>query len=221
MPHSCGFRCSTSEIDGKRLFRIPSEKRNVARKKVWLRRISRADFNPQQWSRLCGYIPAKGDCVIGVVTAKGGENVRVNIGSSEPATLSVFAFEGATKRNRPDVEVGDIVMAQVLMANRGMEPELVCVDSYGKKGILGVLRSPTGFLIKVPINLINKLLAKDCSLLQTLGKRSQFEIALGHNGRIWVNGTSLQCTLHICNAILAAENLSAQEIEERCLRLGT
>lgn len=54
-------------------------------------------------------------------------------------------------------QVGDIVMAQVLMANRGMEPELVCVDSYGKKGILGVLRSPTGFLIKVPINLINKL----------------------------------------------------------------
>ncbi|KAH6940808.1 hypothetical protein HPB50_007027 [Hyalomma asiaticum] len=30
-----------------------------------------------------------------------------------------------------------------------------------------------------------RLLAKDCSLLQTLGKRCQFEIALGHNGRIW------------------------------------
>ncbi|XP_075529123.1 exosome complex component Rrp40 isoform X2 [Dermacentor variabilis] len=221
MPRCCAFGRSTLEKDDKRLFRIPSERRDAARRKVWLQRISRADFNPQQWSRLRGYIPAKGDCVIGVVTAKGGETVRVNIGCSEPATLSVFAFEGATKRNRPDVEVGDIVMAQVLMANRGMEPELVCVDSYGKKGILGVLRSPTGFLIKVPINLINKLLAKDCSLLQTLGKRSQFEIALGHNGRIWVNGTSLQCTLHICNAILSAENLSAQEIEERCLRLGT
>ncbi|KAK8759812.1 hypothetical protein V5799_028921 [Amblyomma americanum] len=102
------------------------------------------------------YVPAKGDCVIGVVTATGTESVRVNIGSSEPASLSLFAFESATKRNRPDIEVGDLVMAQVLMANRGMEPELVCVDSYGKKGILGVLRSPTGFLIKVPINLINK-----------------------------------------------------------------
>uniref|UniRef100_A0A224YY06 Exosome complex component RRP40 n=1 Tax=Rhipicephalus zambeziensis TaxID=60191 RepID=A0A224YY06_9ACAR len=167
------------------------------------------------------YIPAKGDCVIGVVTAKGGETVRVNIGSSEPATLSVFAFEGATKRNRPDVEVGDIVMAQVLMANRGMEPELVCMDSYGKKGIMGVLRSPTGFLIKVPINLINKLLAKDCSLLQTLGKRCQFEIALGHNGRIWVNGSTLQNTLSVCNAILSAENLTAKQIEERCHRPGT
>uniref|UniRef100_A0A1E1XFX1 Exosome complex component RRP40 n=1 Tax=Amblyomma aureolatum TaxID=187763 RepID=A0A1E1XFX1_9ACAR len=167
------------------------------------------------------YIPAKGDCVIGIVTVKGTETVRVNIGSSEPASLSVFAFEGATKRNRPDIEVGDLVMAQVLMANRGMEPELVCVDSYGKKGILGVLRSPTGFLIKVPINLINKLLAKDCSFLQTLGKRVQFEIALGQNGRIWVNADTLQNTLSICNTILSAENLTLEEIEERCLRLGT
>lgn len=165
------------------------------------------------------YIPAKGDCVIGVVTAKGGETVRVNIGASEPASLSVFAFEGATKRNRPDVDVGDLVMAQVLMANRGMEPELVCVDSYGKKGMLGVLRSPTGFLIKVPINLINKLLSKDCSMLQTLGKRIPFEVALGQNGKIWVNSTTLQNTLSICNAISAIENLTPQEIEERCLKL--
>lgn len=165
------------------------------------------------------YIPAKGDCVIGVVTAKGGETVRVNIGASEPASLSVFAFEGATKRNRPDVDVGDLVMAQVLMANRGMEPELVCVDSYGKKGMLGVLRSPTGFLIKVPINLINKLLSKDCSMLQTLGKRIPFEVALGQNGRIWVNSTTLQNTLSICSAISAIENLTPQEIEERCLKL--
>lgn len=165
------------------------------------------------------YIPAKGDCVIGVVTSKGGETIRVNIGASELASLSVFAFEGATKRNRPDVDVGDLVMAQVLMANRGIEPELVCVDSYGKKGMLGVLRSPTAFLIKVPVNLINKLLAKDCTLLQTLGKRTPFEVALGQNGRIWVNGTTLHNTLSVCNAISAIENLTPQEIEEKCLRL--
>ncbi|KAL3203565.1 hypothetical protein MRX96_011933 [Rhipicephalus microplus] len=61
----------------------------------------------------------------------------------------------------------------------------------------------------------------DCSLLQTLGKRCQFEIALGHNGRIWVNGTTLQTTLSICNAILSAENLSAEQIEERCHRPRT
>jgi len=51
------------------------------------------------------YIPARGDNVIGVVTAKGGDIFRVDIGTSEPASLSYLAFEGATKRNRPDVKV--------------------------------------------------------------------------------------------------------------------
>ena len=51
------------------------------------------------------YIPARGDNVIGVVTAKAGDIYRVDIGASETAALSYLAFEGATKRNRPDVKV--------------------------------------------------------------------------------------------------------------------
>lgn len=43
--------------------------------------------------------------MIGIVMAKGGDNFRIDIGSSEPASLSYLAFEGATKRNRPDVKV--------------------------------------------------------------------------------------------------------------------
>jgi exosome complex component RRP40 len=40
-----------------------------------------------------------------LVTAKAGDVFRLDIGSSELATLSYLAFEGATKRNRPDVKV--------------------------------------------------------------------------------------------------------------------
>lgn len=162
------------------------------------------------------YVPARGDCVIGVVTAKSAENIRVNIGSSEQGSLSMFAFEGATKRNRPDIQVGDLVMAQVLTANRDMEPELVCVNSYGKKGILGVLRSPTAFLIRVPIEFINRVLSSECPLLHTLGQRMPFEVAMGHNGCIWVNGNTIKNTLIICHAILCAENLTADEIKRKC-----
>ncbi|KAH7980874.1 hypothetical protein HPB49_019756 [Dermacentor silvarum] len=53
MPCCSAFGCRTRETDGKRLFRIPSAKRDAAQRKVWLQRISRADFNPTQWSRLC------------------------------------------------------------------------------------------------------------------------------------------------------------------------
>ncbi|XP_050039192.1 cysteine-rich venom protein-like [Dermacentor andersoni] len=53
MPRCCAFECSTTERDGKRLFRIPSAKRDATWRKAWLQRISRADFNPTQWFRLC------------------------------------------------------------------------------------------------------------------------------------------------------------------------
>ena len=59
------------------------------------------------------YVASKGENVIGVVTAKTGDLFRVDIGTSQPASLSYLAFEGATKRNRPNVNIGDIVYAKV------------------------------------------------------------------------------------------------------------
>lgn len=34
---------------------------------------------------------------------------RVDIGSAHPATLDALAFEGATKRNKPNLKVGGVV----------------------------------------------------------------------------------------------------------------
>lgn len=51
------------------------------------------------------YVPAKGETVIGIVTSKSGDVFKVDIGGSEQASLSYLAFEGATKRNRPNVQV--------------------------------------------------------------------------------------------------------------------
>lgn len=50
-------------------------------------------------------MPANGDSVLGVVLNRGGEIYKVDIGASDVASLPWLAFEGATKRNRPDVEV--------------------------------------------------------------------------------------------------------------------
>ena len=51
------------------------------------------------------YVPTKGDNVIGIITKTGSENFRVDIGSSMPAILGNLSFEGATKRNKPDLKV--------------------------------------------------------------------------------------------------------------------
>jgi exosome complex RNA-binding protein Rrp4 len=42
---------------------------------------------------------------VGVVTARLGESYRVDIGSAHSANLDALAFEGATKRNRPNLKV--------------------------------------------------------------------------------------------------------------------
>lgn len=65
-------------------------------------KIGKSDDVTLSWLQ---YVPVKGDSVVGVVTAKAGDMFRVDIGSSELATLSYLSFEGATKRNRPDVKV--------------------------------------------------------------------------------------------------------------------
>ena len=52
------------------------------------------------------YIPAVEESVIGVVTEKYGENFAVDIGGPFTASLPVLAFEGATRRNRPNLQVG-------------------------------------------------------------------------------------------------------------------
>jgi len=51
------------------------------------------------------YIPAVEESVIGIITQKYGESFDVDIGGPFTATLPVLAFEGATRRNRPNLQV--------------------------------------------------------------------------------------------------------------------
>ncbi|XP_020707819.2 exosome complex component RRP40 isoform X2 [Athalia rosae] len=82
------------------------------------------------------YVPSRGENVVGIVTQKVGDIFRVDIGGGEQASLSHLAFEGATKKNRPDIAVGDVIFAKLLVASKDMEPELICVDSHGKRALL-------------------------------------------------------------------------------------
>ena len=51
----------------------------------------------------------KGESVVGVVTQRAGDVFRVDIGVSVLASLSYLAFEGATKKNRPNINVSLIM----------------------------------------------------------------------------------------------------------------
>uniref|UniRef100_A0A1B0FIR4 Ribosomal RNA-processing protein 40 n=1 Tax=Glossina morsitans morsitans TaxID=37546 RepID=A0A1B0FIR4_GLOMM len=139
------------------------------------------------------YVPVRSELVIGVVTAKAGDLFRVDIGAPEQASLSYLAFEQATKKNRPDVNVGDLLYARLVVANKDFEPELVCVNSSGKKGKLGVLSE--GFVFNCSLNLVRLILREDCPLLSALKKEMPFEVAVGMNGRIWIRAKSVKETI--------------------------
>ncbi|XP_043915297.1 exosome complex component RRP40 [Protopterus annectens] len=156
------------------------------------------------------YVPVKGEYVIGIVTAKAGDIFRVDIGGSEQASLSYLAFEGATKKNRPNVQVGDLVYAQFLVANKDMEPELVCIDSVGRSVGMGVI-GPGGLMFKVSLGLARKLLSPSCDIISELGKVHQFEMVIGMNGRIWVKAKTTQQTLVVANVLESCEHMTAEQ----------
>ncbi|XP_069486459.1 exosome complex component RRP40 [Ambystoma mexicanum] len=156
------------------------------------------------------YVPVKGDLVIGIVTTKSGDVFKVDIGGSEQAYLSYLAFEGATKRNRPNVQVGDLIYGQFIVANKDMEPELVCIDSCGRPNGMGVI-GQDGLLFKVSLGLIRKLLTPHCDIIQDLSKVYPLEIVIGMNGRIWVKAKTVQQTLIVANLLEACEHLTAEQ----------
>jgi len=164
------------------------------------------------------YDPVQNECVIGIVTSKLGDMFKVDIGASEHALLSFLAFEGATKKNRPIVAVGDILYAKLSLASPYMEPELVCVDAHGKKSGMGVL-GPSGFLFRVSLHYARKLLSSECNLLKLLGCNDKYEITIGMNGRVWLKGRNVDETLAIMKVILDGENMNDDELKVLCSRI--
>lgn len=165
------------------------------------------------------YVPSRGENVIGVVVQKAGDIFRVDVGGSCSASLSYLSFENATKKNRPEVQVGDVIYAKMLVASKDMEPELVCVDSHGKKGRLGVLTD--GFVFKCSLNLIRKILNPNCPLLASLKNEWPFELAAGMNGRIWIKAKTMRETIAVGNAILGSEYLSDDEVKSMCTNIAS
>ncbi|KAF5175508.1 Pnas-3-like protein, partial [Thalictrum thalictroides] len=47
-----------------------------------------------------------------------------------------------------------------------------------------------------------------CPVLEALGKKLSFEIAVGLNGRVWVNAESPSTIILVSNAIMTSESLS-------------
>ncbi|KDQ11144.1 hypothetical protein BOTBODRAFT_82059, partial [Botryobasidium botryosum FD-172 SS1] len=150
------------------------------------------------------YVPAPQESVIGIITNKHAEGYRVDIGGAHNASLDALAFEGATKRNKPNLKIGSIVYARVSLAHKDMEPELECFDAQTRKaGGFGELRA--GFLVNCSLGTCRALLDPKHFLIPLFGARFPLEIVTGMNGRVWVSTEDPRHTIALARCIEAVD----------------
>ena len=131
--------------------------------------------------------------------------------------LPTLAFDGASKRNKPNLLVGALVLARVVTANKDVEPELSCMALHGPKkewvtGLSQFGELKDGATINASTALCQSLLQTDCVVLQCLGRRMPFEMAVGFNGFVWVRAQSQAHHVVITNAILNSEHLDDTQV---------
>ncbi|KAF2197955.1 hypothetical protein GQ43DRAFT_379804 [Delitschia confertaspora ATCC 74209] len=158
------------------------------------------------------YTPTAGDLVIATIATGGAESFNCTITPNTPyASLPNLAFEGATRKTRPQLATNSLVYARILTANRDTAPELTCVDpSTGKSEGLGPLKG--GMVFKISLGMARRLLAGRKGGVTVLGGLSEkigFEIAIGRNGVLWVDGGNVKTTLAVGKAV--------QEVDEHAL----
>jgi len=151
------------------------------------------------------YVPAPQESVVGVVVGRSGEGWRVDIGSAHFALLDGLAFEGATKRNKPNLKVGSLLYARVSLAHKDMEPELECFDAQTRKAAeFGELKG--GFMVRCSLQMCRRLLDPKHFLLPFLGSRFPLEVAVGTNGRVWISSKEIKQTIAIGRCIEAVDS---------------
>lgn len=160
------------------------------------------------------YVPQKREFVIGTVIKSKGSTYLVDIGGHEPATISFLAFENASKKTKKDIKLGDLIYGQLLVANKDMEPELVCIDFYNRAVGMGTLPEG-GVLFSTPLHVARSIIQPENPFLLELGTRFDFSIVVGFNGRIWVKAKDQLEMTAIMHAISMLECMSLEEATKK------
>jgi exosome complex component RRP40 len=69
--------------------------------------------------------------------------------------------------------------------------------------------------------LIIRLLDDDNPVLNLLGKAVAFEVAVGMNGKVWVNSAMNHHTILIANSIEKSENMKLNQVQAMVAKLSS
>lgn len=163
------------------------------------------------------YVPLKGQFVVGIIYKKKGDNYIIDIGGSEYATLSLLCFENSSKKGRREMRPGELVFGHLLVAEKDMEPELVCVDVCNDTVGIGPLPEG-GLMFTVPLHVTRGILDPQNTLLKKISSLVECTLVVGSNGRVWVLAEEQRHMLAIMNCLKMLEVMTQQEAEQNVYR---
>lgn len=139
------------------------------------------------------------------------------------ASLPQLSFEGATKKTRPQLVQGNLVYARITLANKHMDPEIECFSSStGKSEGLGPLTG--GMVFDISLGMARRLMMPAPAergglvVLEELGNAGvAFEIAVGRNGKVWVDSKTPMATLAVGKVIQDTDQHSLGVEEQKKL----
>ncbi|KAK4992999.1 exosome non-catalytic core subunit rrp40 [Elasticomyces elasticus] len=167
------------------------------------------------------YLPSPGDLVIATVHHSSADLYHCAITPYTAfATLPQLAFEGATKKTRPQLSAGSLVYVRVAKADKWSEVELECVSgSTGKSEGLGPLKG--GMVFDVSLSIARRLMMSQGKgavvVLEELGEKMRFEVAVGRNGKLWVESGSVRETIAVGRSVQLVDEKRLDVDEQRKL----
>jgi exosome complex component RRP40 len=90
-----------------------------------------------------------------------------------------------------------------------MAPELACVSTGGRADGLGPLDG--GYVFDTDTMHTRKLLQREPEEIQLLQRALKFEMAVGVNGRVWVNSSSCKNTAAIVQVLRATARVPSKQ----------
>jgi len=167
------------------------------------------------------YLPSVGDLVVATVHHSSMDTYHCALTPHTPfALLGQLDFEGATKKTRPVLNSGALVYGRVRKADKWSDVEIECFNSAtGKSEGMGPLKG--GMLFDVSSGLARRLMMGGGKggvvLLEEFGEKIRFEIAIGRNGKVWINATSIKETLAIGKAFAQVDEKQLDVDEQKKL----
>lgn len=154
---------------------------------------------------------------MGTISERHAEEYKVKIRACTTAILPALAFDGASKRNKPDLKIGDVIYARVVLARRDVEPRLTCCAREGQRkrdwvtgeSVYGELKE--GTLFKCSLGLATRLRDPDCVVLNAMGSKIPFEIVVGSNGMVWLRSETIRGAILVKSAIRNSEHLNDEQ----------